>query len=140
MNVKKRRFYIDILILMEQIHSSDRNLCNVGELLASYGYRKIVIYGMGEAGRILLEMLSGTEIKVLYVIDNHIEVNLASIRQITQKELEDISGIDAVIVTPLVDYNILEKQICENCDIPVVGMKAIIKELLERNREKRIPI
>ncbi len=140
MNVKKRRLYIDILILMEQLHSLDRSLCNVGELLTSYGYQRIAIYGMGEAGHILYGMLSENEIKIPYVIDHHVKVDLVSTRQITVEELSDINDIDAIIVTPLVEYDILEKQICENSDIPVIGMADIIKEMLRKNREKRVQV
>lgn len=140
MSPEKRRFYIDILMLMEQINSFDKSLCNVGKLLDSFGYRTIVIYGMGEAGRILINMLSGTEIRVSYVIDNNIKVEIASVEQITEEELTGKSNIDAVVVTPLADFCVLEKRICENFDIPVIGMAEVIRMLLEDNRNKRMQI
>lgn len=137
MNVKKRRFYIDVLILMEQLYSFDKSRCNVGDLMSSFGYHKIAIYGMGEVGHLLLNMLDGTEIQVPYVIDNNVKVELDSIGQITEEELYCIRDIDVVIVTPLVDYSFLEKRICQNCDFPVMGMAEIIEMLLEKSREKR---
>lgn len=136
MNVKKRRFYIDILILMEQLYLFDKTRCNIEELLDSFKYRKVAIYGMGEAGYILFNMLRETKIKVPYVIDNNIDVELNSVIQIKEEELKCACDIDAVIITPLVDYSILEKQVCENCDIPVIGIVEIIEALLEKNRTK----
>lgn len=99
-NTKKRyKKYYDVLNYWMESHSRGRNIV---DYLKGQEYRNIVIYGMGELGNRLYEQLADSEIKVIYAIDRN-PVSAYNELTVVGSAMET-EGIDAVIVTPVYDF------------------------------------
>ena len=79
---------------------------------------------MGEIGWRLKEVLNNTNISVLYGIDNSLGESESQFEIIT---LDDsLQKVDAVIVTPVFDFDEISRKINSITDIPVVSLEDIL--------------
>jgi hypothetical protein len=88
---------------------------------------KIAIYGMGELGNRLYEELKGTDIEVLYAIDNtpgytYSDINVFSIE-------EPLEQVDAIVVTPIFDFINISQKIEEVLSVRVISLEDVIMKL-----------
>ena len=86
----------------------------------------IAIYGYGTLGKMLYEELIGSEINIEYVIDRKsINSNLQNIKFIGINEVK-YTDIDAVIITAIADYKIIDKRISKKTDAFVYSLCDVI--------------
>lgn len=105
-----------------------------GKSIAAYlkenNFKKIAIYGMSYAGERLLDDLRGTDIEVLYAVDQNADrMLLAEVDMITKREIAHQQAVDAVIVTAIYFFDDIEEEISELVDCPIVSLEDIIYEL-----------
>lgn len=92
-----------------------------------YNYNKIIIYGNGYAGKILLEALSESEIEVVAIMDKKIT---------SLDEKEGMIGIntkipdaDCIVVTPVFYYEEIYNELLKKTDIPIISIRNIIEKM-----------
>jgi len=109
---------------------------NEGKSLAKYftehGYKRVGLYGAGELGNLLYAELRDTDIEVAYFVDKNSE-GLAVVKGkpvISPEEITKHSPIDALIVTPIGNFN----EICTDLiriapNVAVVSLRDAVYEL-----------
>jgi len=104
-----------------------------GKTLDTYfkenNFKKIAIYGMSYAGERLLDDLKGTDIEVLYAVDQNADRMFAEVDMITKEEIAHQREVDAVIVTAIYFFDDIEEELSELVDCPIVSLEDIIYEL-----------
>lgn len=99
-----------------------------GENLSAYfeanGYKRIAIYGMSYAGVTLVEELRGTNIKVVYGIDNNIKNNLSDVHIVSVDE--DLENVDVVVVTAITFFNEIVKSLNLKIKCPIVSLEEVL--------------
>lgn len=124
-NTKQRyKKYYDILnYWMEAIHRGR----GISECLKEREYTNIVIYGMGELGNRLYEQLIKTDIKVMYAIDKN-PVSSYSELNVVGAAMET-KGVDAVIVTPVYDFDKIKEDLKGTFNCKIVSLEEIVYEM-----------
>lgn len=76
-----------------------------------YGYQTIAIYGAGDLGRLLYEEIRGTDVTVKYFVDRNAEGihQIDGIPVITIPEIQDMEEVDALIITPIGNYDAISQ-------------------------------
>lgn len=104
-----------------------------GKSIAAYfqenNFNKIAIYGMSYAGERLLDDLKGTNIEVVYAVDQNADRMFAEVEMITKEEIVHQQEVDAVIVTAIYFFDDIEEELSELVDCPIVSLEDIIYEL-----------
>ena len=89
-------------------------LKNKGKTLDMYfkneGINNIAVYGMGELGYRLAEELKNSNINIKYGIDKSAVFGYGDLT--IQSLNDDIKNVDAVIVTPIFEFDKIEKELC----------------------------
>jgi lactate dehydrogenase-like 2-hydroxyacid dehydrogenase len=132
MDESARYTYYDSFITMKRWMENR----NAGKMLDAYfrehGYKTIAIYGAGDLGKLLYEELKNTDIKVLYFIDRNAE-GLYQIEDIPVIDLDAVTenkGIDALVVTPLGDYNVICSDLIGIApEVSILSLKDAVYEL-----------
>lgn len=88
----------------------------------------IAIYGRGILCDHLITELENTDIVIQYIIDRGFDKEY---RGITVLKEYDQSPIDAVIITPLFDFDAISNKIKENYNVSVLSIHDLIKSSLE---------
>lgn len=86
---------------------------------------EIAIYGMGDIGKHLQEELAGTDIVIKYAIDRSFYA--MSNLDIYEPE-SDLPEVDAVIVTPVFDYENIRKRLTEKMDCQILNIADVINK------------
>ena len=100
---------------------------SIVQYFEKYNFNSVAIYGMGALGEILLNELRDTDIKVVYGIDK----NASCItRDIEMKGIgEIVSGVDAIVVTPVSYFDSIEKVLKARVSCPILSLADILCEL-----------
>ncbi len=88
--------------------------------------QNIAIYGMGVFGNKLYSVLKKIDINVKYIIDQKVDVKNIDITKVSIEE--DLEEVDAIIVTPLFDFENIKKRIVHKVPYKVISLYEIIKE------------
>ena len=101
-----------------------------GKCLAEYfgckNYRRIAIYGMNYVGETLVNELKDTNIDIVYAIDQNASNIDMDLKVVTiQEELEPV---DVIVVTPLMDYDVIEEKLRAKISCAIVSIEDVIYE------------
>ncbi|RKM59525.1 hypothetical protein D6856_09920 [Butyrivibrio sp. XB500-5] len=121
-----KKFRTNYYILLQWLNKAENNR-SIGEYLASKGYKKIAIYGMGELGELLLLKLRDTDIEVPYAIDKNAE-NIG-VDVVIKTPNDDLPDVDAVIVTTVLWYWELRRMLKEKLDCDILSLEDIVYEM-----------
>lgn len=100
---------------------------SIPEYFDLQGYQSIAIYGMGELGNRLYEELMNSKIEVKYAIDKYPENNFTELKFC---ELSDnMEEVDVIIVTPVFDYEEIEKNITSKVNYKVISLEDILWDM-----------
>lgn len=91
---------------------------NVAEYLLNKNISCIGIYGGGVVAQHLIRQLDGSKVSVSFVIDNHIKSDVLGIQ--VYRLSEKLPEVDAIIVTPIYDYDNIK------IDLEKIGIKNIV--------------
>ena len=131
---KKARTYRELFYkeqeffqLMQHWFAAKQQGNSIVQYFEKYNFNSIAIYGMGALGEILLNELRDTDIKVVYGIDK----NASCItRDIEMKGIgEIVSGVDAIVVTPVSYFDSIEKVQKARVSCPILSLADILCEL-----------
>ena len=107
----------------------------VGNYLAGKNKKNIAIYGLGVLGKHLLYELKEAGINVTYGIDKRGDKLNLDISFIDWEEKDNFPEVDFLIVTAIVDYEILEKELCEIREYPMISLEEIICDMEQYRRK-----
>ena len=82
---------------------------------------------MSYAGLRLAEELENSNIEIKYGIDKNAEAICSDIDVVTMQD--QLTEVDAVVVTPIVFFNEIEKELSEKLDCPIISLEDILYEI-----------
>ncbi len=128
------RRYKDYYSLTNQWIKNKNEKKNIVDYFKDNGYSNIAIYGMGEMGSRLYEELQDTDIKVAYIIDNkqadELYYAVDDIPIVSLDEIENQEKVDAIVVTPIYDFEAIEEALLEyDLDAEVLSLEDVIYEI-----------
>ena len=103
-----------------RLENSERTLSGY---LNSLGYNKIGLYGMGHFGIRLFDELDGTSVEIGFVIDR-IVGHLDEVCEV--RTIDDISGVDAIIVTVSSNEDSIARMLKEYTDIRILKLTDLL--------------
>lgn len=118
--LKKNTLYFKLLALWEKKKAKGNNL---GEYLKGNGIGSVAIYGAGDMGRLLCMELELSGVVVRYFIDRN------TIRDDEHKVInsdEEMEAVDAIIVTPFLDYDSIATVLREKTDSEILSLEDIV--------------
>ena len=95
--------------------------------LLSRGYKKVIIYGMQELGSRLYDELIGTEIEIVCVMDKNKNKVLGDYNLIDLTE--PIPEADVIIVTPLLSFPSIEKDLQKRVTCPIFPIEYLVHDM-----------
>lgn len=101
----------------------------VGNFLKERKIQNVAIYGLGALGRHLLYELQEEGINVVYGIDQRSDRLNINIPFMDWSNKESLPDIDLLIVTPITDYDEIEREICEVREYPIISLEDIIRDM-----------
>lgn len=122
--IERYRTYYDMLNQWIILKTEGRSL---EEYFKNNNYNKIAIYGMGEIGCRLYEELKETNIEVKYCIDKNLDGVYSELDVFSLED--DLEEVDVIVVSPVYDFEEIEKTISETVGYSVISLEHIIYEM-----------
>ena len=116
----ERKRYQYAYLTVQQYLSIKCQKKSISVFFEERGYKRVAIYGLGELGRCVLNDLSDTKIKVLYVIDqayNNYPLGVNGIPVINKEMIYEQEDIDVVVVTVLYEFNKIVDSLLEEIEL-----------------------
>ena len=88
-------------------------------------YKRIAIYGMGELANRLFEDLQGTDIEIVYGIDQEPSSCATSIANVYSPN-DELPAVDVIVVTPFSAYDNIENLLKKTANCPIISIENII--------------
>lgn len=101
----------------------------ISDYMERHGFETIAIYGMGDIGKHLRKELENSKTRVLYAINK--EVTYSVIDMDTYSPESEMPPVDAVIVTPVMEYEDICKVLEGKVSCPILPITDVINELAE---------
>jgi len=119
---KKDKYY---QLLNKWLVNKENNK-KIEQVLVSLQIKNIAIYGMGDLGKHLIKELENSMVNVQLCFDKRAEfLNLYDSQKYINDNYEDI---DAVIVTPFLEYRDIRMFLKKFFDIPIMSIEELISE------------
>ncbi len=126
-----QRTYAEKHLLIMRMFNQWMILKQEGKSLEKYfrdnGYQSIAIYGMSYLGERLYDELKDSGIEVAYAIDKNADAIYADID--VKKMTDDLTKVDAVIVTAVYYFDEIEEELGELIDYPIISLEEILYEV-----------
>lgn len=110
----------------------DESGLTIGHYLKEKNKKKIAIYGFGILGKHLLHEAQKTGIEVVYGIDKRSARLDLDILFLDWEDKQNLPDVDLLIVTAISDYELIEKEICEVREYPIISLEEIIEDMEKR--------
>lgn len=97
--------------------------------LADNDIKSIAIYGMGTLGELFYSEIKDSGVEVKYFIDKNADTLYYGIDDIAVVGLDDIGrqdDVDAIIVTPIFDFDAIESDMEDITDISLISLEDIV--------------
>lgn len=102
-----------------------QNKKDVSIYFAQKGYREIAVYGVSDIGKLLINALEGTDIRVRHGIDIQADKVKASIP--VYKPEDKWPDVDAIVVTAVYFYDDICRQLwAGGIDIPIISLHEVL--------------
>lgn len=112
------------MLILEEWLAMYRSGRRVADALDERGIRTVAIYGMGILGGHLYQELKISEISVKYIIDRNPKRGVYN-AEVCSPEAK-IKNVDAVIVTPVYQFEEIERKIHQVNDVRVVSLRELL--------------
>ena len=119
--VQKFKNYYNMTNQWLQIRNQGRSL---EEFFLNNGITNIAVYGMGELGNRLYEELEKSSITVAYTIDKEADKKYSTAKVVGMDE--DFDKVDAIIVTPIFDYDEIKASLECKTDMRIISLEEVI--------------
>lgn len=122
---RKKSLQIDALCQWVSVYQGGMR---IKDFFFKYNYKTVAIYGMGILGKLLLNELNGSGIKVLYYIDRYkvLDDSVAKVIHIEQ----ELPEVDGIIVTALAEFDCIYDLLRRKSKASIIDMREILAELL----------
>ena len=125
---RKNRYYDLLLDWIDGLYGNR----SIAEYLKKNGWHKAAIYGNGTMGFLLYEDLKKSTVSVEYFIDKNakeVPLDIDDIHTISIDEIEQQTGVDVIIITPIHVYDEIKTDLEKNgINIPIISLGTIILE------------
>lgn len=122
----KSKMYVEYYHLLEMWMKNLEKGKSIQRYFDYYGYKNIALYGIGKMASHVINELKDSETAIAYAIDQNTGIN-SDIDIISCNE-EEFPAADVLIVTPIYDFEIIERRMREILDVPIVSLKEVIQE------------
>lgn len=99
----------------------------ISDYMEKHGFKTIAIYGLGDIGRHLEKELENSKTQVLYAINK--EARYFAVDLDVYSPESELPPVDAVIVTPVMDYGNICKALKGKVSCPILSIVDVINEL-----------
>lgn len=99
----------------------------VSSFFKKRGYKKIAIYGMATLGKHLHFQLQD-EVEVIYTIDSG-AITYRGMQCSMKENITQIPKPDAMVITPILEYDSIKRNILELIDMDVISLEEVILSL-----------
>ena len=123
MKVEKFRMYFNLMERWLTLHEEGRS---IPQILNERGFSTIALYGLGKIGKHVVCELEDSGIEILYAIDRSLAGFYGKIP--VKKFEEDLLEVDAIIVTAVYDFDVIEKMLVGRVKYPVISLEEILYE------------
>lgn len=114
--------------LLDQWMTLEEAGVTLEDILQERGYREIAIYGMANIGKHVYQALKDSSIKICYGMDRS---KSGQYEKISIKKTDDaVDAVDAMIVTAIMDYDNIKKNLEKKLNFPVVSLEEILYETI----------
>ncbi len=123
---ENQEFFVDMLMRViygtKELSKEEWNKCVriVDEKLTKFGYRRVIIYGLGAVGEWFKDIIKFTNVELVCGIDRRFDSLQSDIKILSP--LEDTPDADVVIVTAYSDYHKIYKLMKNKVDIPIISI------------------
>lgn len=100
----------------------------LGDYLEKNRYYRVAVYGGYDTGQHLINQLHGTEINVEYIIDRNCFLKEINSLPVYRPD-DQLPKVDAIIVTPIWDYQNIEEKLSAKNSCPIISLQKIIEEV-----------
>ncbi len=100
---------------------------SVAAYFINNNFKKIAIYGYGHLAKHLLFQLQGHDVKVEYIIEQNKTQN--SVPYPVKTLNDGLEHVDAVVVTPFLEYVQIKKAVKEQLRCPIISIKEVVMEI-----------
>lgn len=101
----------------------------VGKYLKQKNIHNVAIYGLGALGKHLLYEIKKESINIVYGIDKRSDKLNLQIPFLNWEDKALLPEVDMLIVTAIADYEMIEKEICEIREYPVISLEELITDM-----------
>lgn len=119
--------------VLSQWLSEKINNKNLEEYFRNNEIKNIAIYGMGTLGELLYQELKNTDINVKYFVDKNAAKLYYGIDDLPIVSVDDLGSsekVDAIIVTPVFDFDSIEENIKnKNYDSNVISLEDVVFDM-----------
>jgi FlaA1/EpsC-like NDP-sugar epimerase len=119
---KYKKYFMLLTSWMDILESNG----SLEEYFICKGIDNVAVYGAGGVGEHLLKQLRESNITIKYVIDKS-EFLKASETLPLYKPCDDLPEVDAIVVTPVWDYENIREQLLKKVKCPVISLDNVIK-------------
>lgn len=123
--VNKYKAYFTMMCKWMEIPEKEKR---IAAYLEQNEYRVIAVYGGCDVGRILIKQLDNSGICVKYIIDKAIFSNDFLGLPVYRLD-EKMPNVDAVIITPIWDYQKIKEELGTKINSPIISLEQIISEV-----------
>ena len=119
--------HLSLFILMQKWVKQKIKGKQISRYLSEKSIKNVAIYGMNYVGEALYEELNKNGIRVLYGIDMNADKMFSDID--IYKPSEELPDVDAIIVTPIHAYDVIEESMSKKMDCLIMSIEDIIYEM-----------
>lgn len=116
--------YHDMFLVMNKWVQNQNENKKISKYLCEKGLSSVAIYGMGEMGKTLYSELKDSQVKVVYAIDRNAESMYAECDVFSLRD--ELQQVDAVIVTTLMDFEEIKKDIIKKMECRIISVEEIV--------------
>lgn len=100
---------------------------SISDYMEQHGFETIAIYGMGDIGKHLRKELENSKTQISYAINKEVDYQVVDMD--TYSPESEMPPVDAVIVTPVMEYEDICKALTGKMSCPILPITDVINEL-----------
>ena len=112
-------------LLAQWLSNNQKGIC-LADIILERGYSNVAIYGMKELGELLCQELTGSDVKIRYVIDRAKEGIYTEYPLLSPDE--ELGEVDAIIVTEFFYYDEIKEKLKERVACQIVSLEDLVYE------------
>lgn len=115
-------------LVKDWIRNQNNDGGNINSFFEKFHINSVAVYGMGDIGKLLIEILSDeNREKIRYIIDKRMGIaSEYEIRTLEQLKRQDYEQLDCIIVTAIAHEEEIQQYLKEVTDIPIVSLYNVI--------------